>query len=63
MYLYLKRSEQSYHITDMDRPLGLQDVEAPRISRQSAQEGGKVSPTHVHLYSQQSSLIVIIVRG
>jgi hypothetical protein len=31
----------------LDRPLGLQDVEAPRISRQSAQEGGKaVSRTH-----------------
>jgi len=27
--------------------LGLQEVEAPRISRQSAHEGGKVvSPTH-----------------
>jgi hypothetical protein len=31
----------------MDRPLGFQEVEAPRISRQSAHEGGKVvSPTH-----------------
>jgi hypothetical protein len=29
------------------RPLGLQEVEAPRISRQSAHEGGKVvSPMH-----------------
>ena len=29
------------------RPLGLQEVEDPRISRQSAHEGGKVvSPTH-----------------
>ena len=32
-YLYLKRSEQNYPITDLDRPLGLQDVEAPRICR------------------------------
>jgi hypothetical protein len=37
----------SYPITGLDRPLGLQEVEAPRISRQSAHEGGKaVSPTH-----------------
>jgi hypothetical protein len=29
------------------KPLGLQEVEAPRISRQSAHEGVKVgSPTH-----------------
>jgi hypothetical protein len=38
---------KSYPITGLDRPLGLQEVEAPRISRQSALEGGKVvSPTH-----------------
>jgi hypothetical protein len=31
----------------LENPLGLQEVEAPRISRQSAHEGGKVvSPTH-----------------
>jgi hypothetical protein len=31
----------------LHRPLGLQEVEAPRISRQSAHEGGKViSPMH-----------------
>ena len=33
-----------YPITGLDRPLVLQQVEAPRISRQSAHEG--VSPTH-----------------
>jgi hypothetical protein len=34
-------------IAGLDRPLGFQEVEAPRISRQSAHEGGKVfSPTH-----------------
>ena len=34
-------------IKGMDRPLGLQEVERPRISRQSAHEGVKVvSPTH-----------------
>jgi hypothetical protein len=26
----------------LDRPLGFQEVQAPRISRQSAHEGGKV---------------------
>ena len=31
----------------LDRPLGFQDIEIPRISRQLALEGGKaVSPTH-----------------
>jgi len=34
-------------ITGLDRPLLLQEVEAPRTARQSAREGGKtVSPTH-----------------
>jgi hypothetical protein len=37
----------SYPITGLDKTLGLQEVEAPRISRQSAHEGGKfVSPTY-----------------
>jgi hypothetical protein len=37
----------SYPITGLDRPLGLQEVGAPRTSRLSALEGGKVvSPTH-----------------
>jgi hypothetical protein len=36
-----------YPITGMERPLWLQEVEAPRISIQSANEDGKVvSPTH-----------------
>jgi len=33
-------------ITGLDRLLGLQEVEASRISRQLAHEGGKVSFTH-----------------
>jgi hypothetical protein len=37
----------SYLVTSLNRPLGLQRVEAPGISRQSAHEGDKVvSPTH-----------------
>jgi hypothetical protein len=36
-----------YPITGLDKPLRLQEVEAPRTFRQSAREGGKiVSPTH-----------------
>jgi hypothetical protein len=38
---------QSNPIPDLDKPLGFQEFEVPRISRQSAHEGGKVvSPTH-----------------
>ena len=37
-----------YPCTGLDRPLGFQEVGAPRISRQSAQECGKVvSLTHL----------------
>ena len=36
-----------YPITDLNRSWGLQKVEAPRISRKSAHEGGKiVNPPH-----------------
>jgi hypothetical protein len=34
---------QSNHYTDLDRPFGIQEDEAPRISRQSAHEGCKVA--------------------
>jgi hypothetical protein len=38
---------KSYNITGLNRPLGLQKVEPPRISRQSAHKCGKiVSHTH-----------------
>jgi hypothetical protein len=38
---------KSCPITGLSRPSGLQDVEVPRMSRQSAHEGGNVvSPTH-----------------
>jgi hypothetical protein len=43
----LLRSVKSYSITGLDRSLGLQEVEALRISRQLAHESGMVvSPTH-----------------
>jgi len=36
-----------YPCTDLDRSLGLQEVEAPSIHRQSAnKDGNVVSPTH-----------------
>ena len=42
-----KGKGKAFPLQAFDRPLGSQEVEAPRISRQSAQEGGKVvSPTH-----------------
>jgi hypothetical protein len=38
---------KSHSSTGPDRPSGFQEVETPRISNQSAYEGGKVvSPTH-----------------
>ena len=40
--LYVCIWVKSYPITGLDRRFGLQYVEAPRISRQSAYEGGKV---------------------
>jgi hypothetical protein len=42
----VKTLEKNYPITGLDRTLGLQRVEALRISRQLAHESGKVSPAH-----------------
>ena len=42
-----RMGELSYPYTDLDRPLGLLEVEAASIARHSAHEGGEVvSPTH-----------------
>ena len=48
---------KSFPATGLDRPLGFQEVEIPRISRQSAHEGSKVvSPTHrPSLYPKKDS--------
>jgi hypothetical protein len=44
----------------VDRPLGLQEFEAPRISRQSAHEGGKlVGPMQGRLNPPQEPLVLI----
>jgi hypothetical protein len=53
---------ETYIITGLDRPLRLQEVEAPRISRQSAHEGGKVvGPTPRPLLPPGDTLVY--VRG
>jgi len=45
--LSIVKGESKTPITGLDRPLRLQEDEAPRIFRKSANEGGKiVSPTH-----------------
>ena len=47
----------------MERLLGLQEVEATGVSRQSAREGGKVfSPTHRASLCQKISLVLTDVR-
>jgi hypothetical protein len=46
---------KNYPITGLGRLLGLQEVEAPRIFRHSAHEGGKVvSPT------QPSEMLLVL---
>jgi len=50
--------------TGLKRSLGLHKAEAPKISRQTAHEGGKVvSPTHRQpLHPRGISLVLIYVR-
>jgi len=56
---------EGYPITDMERLLMFQEFDAPKISKQSAHEVGKVvSPRHrPPLYPQKTSLVLISVRG
>ena len=42
MVRYCKGKGKAFPLQALGRPLGFQDVEAPRISRQSAHECGKV---------------------
>jgi len=54
--LHLYRPEKAF--------LSLPEVEAPRTSRQSAHEGGKVvSLTHRPSLAQEISVVLISVRG
>jgi len=60
------KSFQSYLITGLDRLLWLQEVEAPRVFRQSAHEVGKVvRPTHLPPapHPQEVLLVPISVTG
>jgi hypothetical protein len=51
-------------ITYLDKLLGLQEDEAPRIPRQSAREGAKVqSYAPAAFTSQEITLVLISVRG
>jgi hypothetical protein len=48
--------------TGLERPSGLQEDKAPRISRHSARWGGEViKPTR--LYLQEISMVIVSIRG
>jgi len=54
----------SCNIKGLGRPLGLQEVEAPRMSRQLIHDGGKVvSPMHRSPLLQEISLVLTSVRA
>jgi len=56
--------DASIQIKGLGRPLRLQEVEAPRMSRQLTHEGGKVvSPTHRSPLLQEISLVLISARA
>ena len=63
--LILNVNRYNNPFTDLDRPVGLQEVEASRIFGQSAHEGGRVvSCTHrPHLPRRGYLLVLIFVRG
>ena len=53
---------KAYLITGLDRLLGLQEVEAPRVFRQSAHEVGKVvRPTHLPLLAPPPQEILLVL--
>ena len=56
---------KSHPCRGLDRPLELHEVEAPKISKQSAHDGGKVvSPMHwLPLPRKRFPLVLISVRG
>jgi hypothetical protein len=51
-------------ITDLDRPLGFQEVEAPRFQNNRHMKVVRLSALHTcHLYLQEIFLVLIFVRG
>jgi hypothetical protein len=62
----IQERRKKYIITGQDRPLGLQEVEAPRMSKKLVHEGGNVvSPTYRTTLPpppQEISLVLISVR-
>jgi hypothetical protein len=52
---------KSYLCTDLDRPWGLQEDEAPTVSSQLAHEGGKVALSTGRIYPQETSLVLVSV--
>jgi len=53
----------SYPIPGLDKPSGLQEVEAPRISRQSAHEGCQpYAPAAFNPPPQEISLVLISAK-
>jgi hypothetical protein len=57
----MNKQVKAYPFTGLDRPLDLDEVEAPRISRQSAHDDG---PTHrPSLLPRRYSLVLTSVRG
>jgi hypothetical protein len=70
VWMQTTKNKASYPITGLDRHLGLQEADAPKISRQSAHEGRKVvSRIHRRLYhpspppNKKRSMAFISVRG
>jgi hypothetical protein len=54
----------SYPCTGLDKPLGLQKSETPRISRYSAYKGGKVvNPTHRPRLYLGAPLVLISIKS
>lgn len=53
-----------YSIAGLARPLEVEEVETPRISRHLEYEGGKVvSSVYGPLFPQETSPVLISVRG
>jgi hypothetical protein len=59
-WLQEKLASYNYPNTGLGRPVGFQEVEAPRISRHAAHEGGKVQPYGPAAFTPQEISLVLI---